>query len=146
MRRHGLRPPEVSQAGGYSLCHVLIVRSEAEYNLTLKRITVITRIILASGSLLAVVAGFSSPAEGATVRKPFGSGLAATITYTLADLLDETLAGALAGHPEACVVCGDGPIRVTTVDFWSSEVTVRCPHCGCELSGVVERHQLEVPA
>jgi len=54
--------------------------SEGTYNLTVKRITVIARIVLGSTVLLATVAVHSPFAEGATIQKPFGSGLVATIT------------------------------------------------------------------
>jgi hypothetical protein len=66
--------------------------------------------------------------------------------HSLADAVDETLAGALAGRPQPCLWCGGGPVRVTSFDFWAGEVTVVCPECGSELSGAVIRHQLEVPA
>ncbi len=75
-----------------------------------------------------------------------GTGLATLSTRMLADAVDETLIRALAGYSETCVWCGDGPVRVTAVEFWTSEVTVRCPHCGSELSGAVPRNQMEVPA
>jgi hypothetical protein len=65
---------------------------------------------------------------------------------SLADVVDEVLAGALAGHSQPCLWCGGGPVRVTSFDFWTGEVTVLCPECGSELSGAVVRHQLEVPA
>jgi len=65
---------------------------------------------------------------------------------TLADVVEETLAGALAGRPQACLWCAGGPVRVTSFDFWTNEVTVSCPDCGSELSGAVVRRLLEVPA
>lgn len=62
----------------------------------------------------------------------------------LADVVDETLAAALAGRDEPCLWCGDGPVSVTSVDIWTGEVRLLCPHCGSELSGVAPRHGIEV--
>jgi hypothetical protein len=70
--------------------------------------------------------------------------LATVASQTLADAVEERLAGALAGHEEVCLWCGAGPIAVTVADIWSGAVTVRCPQCGSELSGVVPRHLREV--
>ena len=64
--------------------------------------------------------------------------------HTLADVVDDTLAAALAGYDEPCLWCGGGPVRVTSVDIWTGEVSLLCPHCGSELTGVVERHPAEV--
>ncbi len=72
--------------------------------------------------------------------------LTALPLQSLADVVDETLAGALAGHGQSCLWCGGGPVRVTSFDFWTGEVKVLCPECGSELSGAVVRHRLEVPA
>ena len=69
---------------------------------------------------------------------------AALSMCTLADVVDDMLAAALAGHDEPCLWCGGGPVRVASVDIWTGEVKLFCPHCGSELSGVVPRHAIEV--
>jgi hypothetical protein len=65
---------------------------------------------------------------------------------SLADAVADALAGALSGQGEHCLWCGGGPLRVTAVNVWGGEVEVRCPDCGSQLSGVVPRHRLGVPA
>ena len=70
--------------------------------------------------------------------------LAAPSVCSLADIVDETLAAALAGHDEPCWWCGGGPVSVASVDRWTGEVKLLCPHCGSELSGAVPRHRMEV--
>lgn len=75
-----------------------------------------------------------------------GTGLAELRAQTLANAVEQTLIGALAGQAEACIWCGATPVRVTSVDFWTSAVALRCPSCGSELSGTVPRHHIEVPA
>jgi transcription elongation factor Elf1 len=69
--------------------------------------------------------------------------MAAPSTYSLADVVDETLAAALAGHDEPCLWCGGGPVSVASVDRWTGEVKLLCPQCGSELSGTVPRHRME---
>ena len=69
--------------------------------------------------------------------------LAAPSAYSLADIVDETLAAALAGLDEACLWCGGGPVNVASVDRWTGEVKLLCPCCGSELSGTVPRHRME---
>lgn len=69
----------------------------------------------------------------------------AAVTYeTLADAVDESLAGALAGRAEPCLWCGAAAVTVTAADIWSGRVTVRCHACGGELSGIVPRELREV--
>ena len=69
--------------------------------------------------------------------------LATFAVPTLADAVDEALAAALAGHGEPCLWCGAPVVSVASADIWSGAVTLRCPSCGSELSGVVPRHQRE---
>lgn len=69
--------------------------------------------------------------------------LATAAFPTLADVVGDTLAGALAGHAEPCVWCGGSPLQVVTADVWSGAVKLRCPHCGSELEGVVARGRRE---
>ncbi|MFA4965520.1 MAG: hypothetical protein WC709_07795 [Thermoleophilia bacterium] len=71
--------------------------------------------------------------------------LAAALAPTLADAVDEALAGALAGRREACLWCG-GEAEVVAADIWSGAVSVRCRACGSELSGAVPRRLREVRA
>ena len=63
---------------------------------------------------------------------------------SLADVVEETLAGARAGRPEPCLWCGGGPVRVTSVNIWTGDVVVECPRCGSELSGAPSRRHQEV--
>lgn len=69
--------------------------------------------------------------------------LAAAAFPTLADAVDGTLAGGLAGREERCLWCGGGPLQVAAADVWSGAVTLRCPRCGTELAGVVPRRRRE---
>jgi hypothetical protein len=62
---------------------------------------------------------------------------------SLADVVDTTLASARAGHPEPCLWCGGGPVRVTSVNIWTGEVSVLCPECGSELVGLAPRQPHE---
>jgi len=71
--------------------------------------------------------------------------LATVAQQSLADAVDESLAAALAGRDEPCLWCGGHSVRVLAADLWSGAVTVRCPTCGSELSGIVPRHLREVP-
>ena len=71
--------------------------------------------------------------------------LATVAQSSLADVVDETLAAALAGRDEPCVWCGGHSVSVLGADLWSGKVTVTCHDCGSELSGVVPRHLREVP-
>jgi hypothetical protein len=71
--------------------------------------------------------------------------LATVSQPSLADLADECLAGALAGRDEPCLWCGGTSVRVVAADLWSGSVTVSCPDCDSELTGVVPRHLREVP-
>jgi hypothetical protein len=70
--------------------------------------------------------------------------LATVALPTLADAVDEALATALAGREASCLWCG-GHTVCLAADIWSGVVTVACPHCGTELTGVVPRHLREVP-
>ncbi|MGZ8634761.1 MAG: hypothetical protein ACXWZZ_13035 [Solirubrobacteraceae bacterium] len=70
--------------------------------------------------------------------------LATVACPTLADTVDETLAAALADRCEPCLWCGGPAVTVVRADIWSGEVTVRCPECGSELSGVVPHHLREM--
>jgi hypothetical protein len=70
--------------------------------------------------------------------------LATAVQPTLADAVDESLAGALAGRDVSCLWCG-GQAVVAAADLWSGAVTVSCPECGSEMSGVVPRRLREVP-
>ncbi len=65
---------------------------------------------------------------------------------SLADVADETLADAAVGRDTTCLWCGGGPLRVVSVDIWTGEVGLICPHCGTEMSGVVPRRAMEVSA
>jgi hypothetical protein len=65
---------------------------------------------------------------------------------SLADLVDETLQGALAGEPEPCLWCGSTSVALVSVDAWAATIVLRCRRCGSELEGQVERHLIEVPA
>jgi hypothetical protein len=71
--------------------------------------------------------------------------LASVAQPSLADAVDESLAAALAGRDEPCLWCGGRCVRVLSADLWSGRVTVICPDCGSELSGVVPRELREVP-
>jgi len=71
--------------------------------------------------------------------------LATVSLSSLADLVDESLAAALAGRDEPCLWCGGTSAHVVGADLWSGAVTVSCPTCGSELSGVVPRRLREVP-
>jgi hypothetical protein len=71
--------------------------------------------------------------------------LATVAQPTLADAIDESLAAALAGRQEPCVWCGGSPLEVLAADLWSGVVSIHCPECGSDLSGVVPRHLREVP-
>ena len=71
--------------------------------------------------------------------------LATVAQPSLADAVDESLAAALAGRDEPCLWCGGHSVRVLAADLWSGAVTVSCPTCGSELSGIVPRHLREVP-
>ena len=70
--------------------------------------------------------------------------LATVSLSSLADHVDECLAAALAGRDEPCLWCGGTSVRVVAADLWSGAVTVSCPTCGSELSGVVPRQLREV--
>jgi hypothetical protein len=70
--------------------------------------------------------------------------LATVAQSSLADAVDESLAAALAGRDEPCLWCGGHSVRVLAANLWSGAVTVSCPACGSELSGVVPRHLREV--
>ena len=70
--------------------------------------------------------------------------LAAAAQQTLADVVDESLAAALAGRDVSCLWCG-GQAVVLAADLWSGAVTISCAHCGSEMSGVVPRRLREVP-
>ena len=70
--------------------------------------------------------------------------LATVACPTLADTVDETLAGALAGREEPCLWCGGTAVAVVRADIWSGAVTVRCHDCGSELAGKVPRQLREV--
>lgn len=72
--------------------------------------------------------------------------LATVVLPTLADTIDETLAAALADHAGPCLWCGSAAVTVTSADFWSGQVVVRCRQCGSELSGAVPRHLRGVPS
>ena len=71
--------------------------------------------------------------------------LSTVVQQRLADTVDESLAAALAGREEPCLWCGGHSVRVLAADLWSGAVTVSCPTCGSELSGVVPRRLREVP-
>jgi hypothetical protein len=71
--------------------------------------------------------------------------LATVSQPSLGDHVDECLAAALAGRDEPCLWCGGASVRIVEADLWSGSVTVACPTCGSELSGVVPRHLREVP-
>jgi hypothetical protein len=70
--------------------------------------------------------------------------LATVARPSLADAVDESLAAALAGRDEPCLWCGGHAVSVRSADLWSGAVTVACPDCGSELSGVVPRALREV--
>ena len=70
--------------------------------------------------------------------------LAAAFQPTLADVVDESLAAALAGRDATCLWCGGHDLEVRAADLWSGTVAVRCRRCGAELDGVVPRHLREV--
>lgn len=71
--------------------------------------------------------------------------LATVAQPSLADVVDESLAAALAGREEPCVWCGGHSVRVLHADLWSGKVAVACRECGSELSGIVPRRLREVP-
>ncbi len=71
--------------------------------------------------------------------------LTAIVQPTLADVIDESLAAALAGRGEPCLWCGGSETFVMRADIWSGRVVSRCVSCGTELSGVVPRELREVP-
>jgi hypothetical protein len=69
----------------------------------------------------------------------------ATATFlSLADTVDDTLAGAFAGLAESCLWCGGTSLQVVRADLWTGAITTRCPHCGTELEGTVARERREV--
>jgi len=70
--------------------------------------------------------------------------LATLAPFTLADAVDESLAAALAGHPEPCLWCGGPAVATVSADIWTGAVTIRCPSCGSELDGIVPRYLREV--
>lgn len=67
--------------------------------------------------------------------------LATVSNVSLADVVESSLASALAGHPEPCLWCGGPAVAVVTADIWSGSVSVRCAGCGSEMSGVVPRER-----
>jgi hypothetical protein len=71
--------------------------------------------------------------------------LATVAQPTLADLVDESLAAALAGREPTCLWCGGQDLETRTADLWSGAVVIRCRNCGTQLEGVVPRHLREVP-
>ncbi len=71
--------------------------------------------------------------------------LATATAFTLADAVDESLAGALNGREASCLWCGGHAVTIVAADVWSGAVTLSCPTCGSELSGVVPRQLREVP-
>ena len=71
--------------------------------------------------------------------------LAAASGPSLADLVDEHLAAALAGRDDPCLWCGATPVRVKEADLWTGRVAVVCPACGSELAGAVPRRLREIP-
>jgi hypothetical protein len=71
--------------------------------------------------------------------------LATVFQPTLADVVDETLAAALAGRDATCLWCGGHDVEVLSADLWSGAVVTSCRDCGTELEGVVPRHLREVP-
>ncbi len=70
--------------------------------------------------------------------------LATVVQVSLAEVVEESLAAALAGRPEPCLWCGGSNVTVTGADIWSGAVTACCDRCGSELSGIVPRHLREV--
>jgi len=68
--------------------------------------------------------------------------LAAPISLTLADVLDDTLGEALASGSARCIWCG-GETFVAIADRWTGRVVLRCPDCGSELDGVGRRRPRE---
>lgn len=65
--------------------------------------------------------------------------LVAPETPSLADVVDEILAEARAGHAGHCLWCGGGPMQVTSISVWTGEVNLLCPRCKSELSGLAPR-------
>jgi transcription elongation factor Elf1 len=72
--------------------------------------------------------------------------LATVVLPMLADVVDESLAAALADHTTPCLWCGSPAVTVTNADFWSGRVVIRCRECGSELTGTVPRHLRGVPS
>ena len=70
--------------------------------------------------------------------------LAAAAFPSLADAVDDTLAGAFAGLAEPCLWCGGSALQVVRADLWTGAILTRCPHCGSELEGTVSRARREV--
>jgi hypothetical protein len=71
--------------------------------------------------------------------------LATAFQPSLADIVDESLAAALAGRDAVCLWCGGHDLDVRMADVWTGAVVVRCRTCGAELEGVVPRYLREVP-
>jgi hypothetical protein len=67
---------------------------------------------------------------------------AALASGTLADRVDDALAGAFEADETCCLWCG-GAARVVVADRWSGHVVARCLQCGSELDGVHLRHRSE---
>lgn len=72
--------------------------------------------------------------------------LATVVLPTLADAVDESLDAALADHAAPCLWCGSPAVSVTSADFWSGKVVIRCRECGSELTGTVPRRLRGVPS
>ena len=70
--------------------------------------------------------------------------LATVALPTLADVVDEALAAALAGRSEPCLWCGGSMVEVVSADIWSGAVVTSCPECGSDLRGTVPRELREV--